>query len=88
MESKQIDSIITYKVINDDYSEGVYLNTKVIIMNDNGYINATKFCTQHKKELHRSFELDRKDTTMKIIQEMEGILIKDQTLDVITILLN
>ncbi|AHA44917.1 KilA N domain-containing protein [Hirudovirus strain Sangsue] len=41
---------ISYKEINDEFSWGNYLNLKVIIMNDNGYINVTKLIQQANKE--------------------------------------
>jgi hypothetical protein len=38
-----------FEKINDNYSYGQYAEFKVIIMTKNGYINATKLCTQHGK---------------------------------------
>ena len=41
---KDIRNII-FKDINDDYAWGKYGNFKVIMMKENGYINATKLCS-------------------------------------------
>ena len=48
---------VIFKDINDDYAWGKYGNFKVIMMKENGYINATKLCAEattkngNKKEL-------------------------------------
>jgi hypothetical protein len=52
---------ISFKDINDVYSWGNYGDFKVIIMKENGYINATKICNDAKT----------KNGTRKRIQRME-----------------
>ncbi len=69
----------TYKTINDDYSEGIFLDTCVYIMNENGFINASKFCSEYGKELHRYFHTDRSKITMKGIEDYFSIEIDEQT---------
>jgi len=41
---------IGYEAINDKFSYGNYGEFKVILMNSNGYINATKLCASAKKQ--------------------------------------
>lgn len=43
---------ISYDKINENFSYGNYGGIKVILMNDNGYLNATKLCTLAKKHLY------------------------------------
>lgn len=46
--SKKSTKNISFEAINNDYSYGNYGDFKVIIMNRNGYINATKICYDMK----------------------------------------
>lgn len=42
-------SAIKYESINDEYSYGKYGDFKVIMMNSNSCINATKLCNEYNK---------------------------------------
>jgi len=41
---------VTFESVNDDFNWGSYGDFKVLIMADNGYINATKLCSDGEKE--------------------------------------
>ena len=45
-----MNSDICYEQIDGDYWYATYLGTKIIIMKSNGYINATKLCTDGGKQ--------------------------------------
>ena len=47
---------LIYENITDGYSYGKYDDFNIIIMNSNGYINATKLCTAHGKEFKAWFK--------------------------------
>jgi hypothetical protein len=50
LDDNDIKNII-FEKINKDYSYGKYGDFSVIVMNKNGYINATKLCNKSKKKL-------------------------------------
>jgi len=68
--------------INSEYSLGKYLNINVVIMNKNRYINATKFCADHKKDLFRYFETTRSKKTQKGLEDMCLINMSDQKIKI------
>src|SRR5436190_13926147 len=45
-----MNSDICYEQINGDYWYATYLGTKIVILMSNGYINATKLCTDGGKQ--------------------------------------
>jgi len=71
---------ITTKKINSRYSSGKYLDIDVIIMTKNGYINATDFCSTHKKQSKRYFELPRSNKIRKAIEKRYDVEIEKQTI--------
>jgi len=62
---------ISFKDINDDYSWGKYGDFKVIIMNENGYINATKIChdARTKNGKRKEFRHWKESTNANLILE-------------------
>jgi hypothetical protein len=56
-----------FEKINDQYSYGQYADFKVIIMNSNSYINATKLCNQNGKRFDNWL---RNDGNKELINEV------------------
>ena len=62
---------IVFEKIDDNYSYGTYDDFKVIIMNNNGYINAAKLCKQYGKSFKNWLQ---NDSSKDLIAEVDKVL--------------
>src|SRR5271154_666725 len=76
---------ISFKDINDDYGWGKYGDFKVIIMNENGYINATKIChdAKTKNGKRKEFRHWKESTNANLIMEEISIVVGARTDDLL-----
>ena len=58
-------SQVCYKQIEGDYWYGWYLDLRIVINKQTGYVNASKLCTDHKKQFHH---WTQNNQTKKLIQ--------------------
>ena len=61
---------IIFQDINDRFAYGLYLNMRVIIMKENGYVNATNLCNLENKE-YRQWK--RNQYAQELIRELEKL---------------
>ena len=65
---------ISYEEINDKFSYGNYLGVKVILMKENGYVNATKLCALANKQFKHWLEnKSSKSLVEEVEKEISGV---------------
>lgn len=69
---KKVVKNIIFEDINDDYSYGKLGPFNVMIMNKNGYVNATKLCKDDGREYYKWSENKRSKELMKALGEINS----------------
>lgn len=73
---------IIFEDINDKISRGKLSHLIVLIMRDNGYVNATKLCRESGKEFEEWYQSELAKEYVKLVGEDVGVSVESLRIEV------